>query len=315
MSGTITIPAGATSGTIDLTVIDDSLVEGIEDVTITLTSITSGDSQITIDPANDSDTATIADDDTAIWQLIGDASVNEGAFATYNLSLLGTLQAGESVSVRLSAEDGSTTLADYASFDAAVATAVAAYTGPGSLVWDGVELTFTSDGTGQMAPLAIDLMAVNDAIVEGTELYNVSIFEPSSTTGVAVNIDDALNAVDTFIQDTIDAAGTSLDKASFSIAGAASVSESGTTDYTITIDATLQSGEDAAVDIVLTNVDTTAGDITAINSAVNAAVATYNASGQPGSVVWDGTTLTFTSDGTGRWVIWSFRSKRLPMDF
>ena len=150
-----------------------------------------------------------------------------------------------------------------------------------------------------MAPLAIDLMAVNDAIVEGTELYNVSIFEPSSTTGVAVNIDDALNAVDTFIQDTIDAAGTSLDKASFSIAGAASVSESGTTDYTITIDATLQSGEDAAVDIVLTNVDTTAGDIAAVNSAVNAAVATYNGSGQPGSVMWDGTTLTFTSDGTG----------------
>ena len=299
LTGTITIATGATSGTIDLTVIDDSLVEGIEDVTITLTSITSGDPQITIDPANDNDTATIADDDTAIWQLIGDNSVNEGAFATYNLSLLGTLQAGESVSVRLSAEDGSTTLADYASFDAAVADAVSAYVGPGSLVWDGVELTFTSDGTGQMAPLAIDLMAVNDAIVEGTELYNVSILDPSSTTGVAVNIDDALNAVDTFIQDTIDAAGTSLDKASFSIAGAASVSESGTTDYTITIDATLQSGEDAAVDIVLTNVDTTAGDITALNSAVNAAVATYNASGQPGSVVWDGTTLTFTSDGTG----------------
>ena len=299
LSGTITIPAGATSGTIDLTVIDDSLVEGIEDVTITLTSITLGDSQITIDPANDSDTATIADDDTAIWQLIGDASVNEGAVATYNLSLLGTLQAGESVSVRLSAEDGSTTLADYASFDAAVATAVAAYTGPGSLVWDGVELTFTSDGTGQMAPLAIDLMAVNDAIVEGTELYNVSIFEPSSTTGVAVNIDDALNAVDTFIQDTIDAAGTSLDKASFSIAGAASVSESGTTDYTITIDATLQSGEDAAVDIVLTNVDTTAGDITALTRQSTRRWQPITPAASRALSLWDGTTLTFTSDGTG----------------
>ena len=221
LPATITIPAGATSATIDLTVIDDSIVEGIEDVTITLTSITSGNAQITIDPANDSDTANIADNDAAVWQLTGDASVNEGAVATYNLSLLGTLQAGESVSVSLSVEDGSTTLADYASFDAAVADAVAAYTGPGSLVWNGSELTFTSDGTGQMAPLAIELMAVNDSIVEGTELYNVSIFDPSSTTGVAVNIDDALNAVDTFIQDTIDAAGTSLDKASFSIAGAA----------------------------------------------------------------------------------------------
>ena len=107
------------------------------------------------------------------------------------------------------------------------------------------------------------------------------------------------NSVDTEIQDTIDAVGTSLDKASFSLTGATSVDESQTTDYTITIDATLQAGEDASVDIVLTNDDTTATDITAINDAVIAAVATYNNSGQPGSVAWNGTTLTFTSDGTG----------------
>ena len=297
--GTITLPAGVTSGTIDVAVIDDLIIEGNEDVTITLTSIVSGDANISIDTANDVDTATIADDDVAQFQLTGVATVNEGAIASYQLDLNGTLQSGESAAVQLSIADNTTTAADYASFDSAVAAAVAAYAGPGAVAWDGTTLTFTSDGTGEMAPLVIDLLAINDAIVEGVEQYNVSITSATSTTGLAVTIDPLNNSVDTDIQDTIDAVGTALDKASFSIAGAASVGESSTTDYTVTIDATLQAAELAAVDIALTNVDTTAGDVTAINAAVNAAVATYNASGQPGSVMWDGTTLTFTSDGTG----------------
>ena len=299
LSGTITLPAGITSGIIDLAVIDDLIVEGDEDVTITLTSIVSGDADISIDTANDSDTVIIADDDAAQWQLTGAASVNEGAIATYQVELNGTLQGGESASVELAITDGTTTPADHASFDAAVAAAVATYSGPGSLVWDGTNLTFTSDGTGEMAPLVIELLAVNDSIVEGVEQYNVSIGNATSTTGIAVSIDPADFSVDTEIQDTIDAVGTALDKASFSLTGATSVGESQTTDYTITIDATLQAGEDASIDIVLTNGDTTAGDITALDGAVAAAVAAYNSSAQPGSVAWDGTTLTFTSDGTG----------------
>lgn len=298
LSGTITLPAGVTSGTIDLTVIDDSRVEGIEDVTITLTSITSGDADISIDTVNNSDTVTIKDDDTATWALTGDTTVNEGANATYNVTLTGTLQAGESTSVDLTISDTTTTPADYVSFSAAVASAVTAYAGPGILTWDGTALTFTSDGTGQMAPLVIDLMAVNDVIVEGVEQYNVSISNSATTTGITVNIDTVNNSVDTEIQDTIDAVGTSLDKASWSIAGATSVNEASTTNYTITIDATLQSGEIAEVDLSLTHIETTAGDVTALNAAVTAAVATYNSSG-PGTLSWDGTTLSFVSDGTG----------------
>ena len=299
LSGIITLPAGATFGTIDLSVIDDLVVEGNEDVTITLTSIVSGDAQISIDNTADADTATIADDDQAQWQLTGATSVNEGADAEYQVQLTGTLQSGESAAVELAITDSSTTAADYASFDDAVAAAVMAYAGPGSLIWNGTVLTFTSDGTGEMAPLVIDLMATNDAIVEGVEQYNVAISNASSITGIAVNIDPVNNSVDTTIQDTIDAVGTALDKASFSLTGATSVSESNTTDYTVTIDATLQAGENAIVEIALANDDTTAGDITALNAAINAAVTAYNASGQPGSVAWGGTALTFTSDGTG----------------
>jgi len=160
-------------------------------------------------------------------------------------------------------------------------------------------LTFTSDGTGEMAALLIDLMAVNDAVVEGVEDYTVSIANAATTTGIAVGIDTANSSVTTEIQDTIDAVGTALDKATFSLTGATSVDEANTTDYTITIDAILQAGENASVEVTLTNVDTTSGDVTPLNSAVNAAVAAYNGSGQPGSAAWNGTALTFTSDGTG----------------
>ena len=219
--------------------------------------------------------------------------------ATYSLSHNATLQAGETATIELSLSDNTTTSADYASLSAAVAAAVSTYSGPGSLAWDGTTLTFTSDGTGVMNPFQISLMAVNDAIVEGVEDYTVSIANPGSTTGAAVGIDVANDTVTTQIHDTIDAAGTAFDKATWSIAGATSVNESQTTDYTITIDATLQAAEIATVDLSFAAIDTTAGDVTAFNTAVTNAVATYNGSGQPGSLAWDGTTLTFTSDGTG----------------
>ena len=64
LTGSVTILAGQTSATIDLSVIDDSLLEDNEDVTVTLDSITSGDADLTIGPANAA-TVTIADDDTA----------------------------------------------------------------------------------------------------------------------------------------------------------------------------------------------------------------------------------------------------------
>ena len=120
ISGTITLAAGVTLGTIDVSVVDDLIVEGDEDVTITLTSIVSGDADISIDSVNDDDTATIIDDDAATWQLTGVNSVNEGANATYQVDLLGTLQAGETASVQIAIADGSTSIVDYASFSAAV---------------------------------------------------------------------------------------------------------------------------------------------------------------------------------------------------
>ena len=50
LTGTVTILAGQTSATIDVSgIVDDNIVEADETVVVTLTSVTSGDPQITLD--------------------------------------------------------------------------------------------------------------------------------------------------------------------------------------------------------------------------------------------------------------------------
>ena len=61
LSGSVTIPAGATSATIDVNVIDDSTPESDESVTILLSGITAGDPNIDIGLI-DTATVTISDD-------------------------------------------------------------------------------------------------------------------------------------------------------------------------------------------------------------------------------------------------------------
>ena len=77
LSGTVTILANATTAVIDVTVLDENLLEDNETVTVTLTAITSGDADISLG-ATVSDTVTITDDDTALVTIAAtDASAAE----------------------------------------------------------------------------------------------------------------------------------------------------------------------------------------------------------------------------------------------
>src|SRR5256885_1733276 len=64
LSGSVTIPANQLSATIPVAVLDDTLGEGTQTETVTLTAINSGDPQKAIGAAN-SATLSIADNDTA----------------------------------------------------------------------------------------------------------------------------------------------------------------------------------------------------------------------------------------------------------
>ena len=84
--------------------------------------------------------------------------------------------------------------------------------------------------------------------------------------------------------------------AEWSISGPATVIDGNNATFVVELSDPLRDGETAAVDLALMNIDTNAADLGTLNAAVNAAVAAYAG---PGSLTFDGTTLVFTSDGTG----------------
>src|SRR5207244_645565 len=78
LTGTVTILAGQTTADIDVTVLNDAIVEGTETVITTLSAVTGGDPQITLNgtPANLTATVNITDDDTATVSI---AKITDGA--------------------------------------------------------------------------------------------------------------------------------------------------------------------------------------------------------------------------------------------
>ncbi|MDB5335041.1 MAG: Alkaline phosphatase [Planctomycetaceae bacterium] len=78
LSGTVTIPAGQTSATIDVTPFNDSLAEDPETVIVTLTGFTGGDGSIELDPDNQKLTATVQ-----ILDAAGVPSLTTGEAVTY----------------------------------------------------------------------------------------------------------------------------------------------------------------------------------------------------------------------------------------
>ena len=78
LSGTVTILANATTATIDVSVLDESLLEDNETVTVTLTAIASSDANVSLGSSL-SDTVTITDDDAALVTIAANDPARERA--------------------------------------------------------------------------------------------------------------------------------------------------------------------------------------------------------------------------------------------
>ena len=270
---------------IDLDAVDDLLIEGDEDYTVSISNAGSTTGGEVILDATTSVRTTIIDDDTATFSLTGDLTVAEGADAKYVLALAGSLQAGETATIDLSIGDTNTTSADYANFVAAVNTAVADYAGPGTLAFNGTTLTFISDGN-PMEDLCIELTATDDVLVEGPENFTVSIANPGSTTGGDIAVGGS---------STITTTITDNDIATWSITGDPIVDEGADAKYTVNLNGTLQAGETATIELNIGNITAIAPDFANFVTAVNDAVANYTGAG---TLAFDGATLLFTSDGS-----------------
>ncbi|MEK7424495.1 MAG: Calx-beta domain-containing protein, partial [Actinomycetota bacterium] len=155
LTGSVTIPDGETAATIDVSgIVDDAIVEADETVIVTLTGITSGDPQITLDPdaADRTATVSIADNDSATVSI---TKITDGAEPSTN----GLFR------VTQSAMSSTNTVINYSVDGASTATAGSDYT--------------TLSGTvtilaGQTA-VDISVPVINDAIVEGTETVVVNL--------------------------------------------------------------------------------------------------------------------------------------------
>ena len=261
--------------TIELDAVDDSLVEGDEDYRILIANAGSTTGGEVLLGADTSVTTTIADNDTATFSLTGDLTVAEGATAQYTVALAGTLQAAETATINLSIADVETTSTDYASFVAAVNTAIA---GRSDLTFDGTMLTYTGDGN-PMTDLVIGLVAVDDALTEGDEDYAVSISNPGSTTGSDIAVGGTTTVTTTIVDN---------DSALWSITGDTETSEGNNASYAISLAGAFQAGETVSVAVDLTDISTDSGDYGDIVAAIDAAAA-----GAP-DVSFDAATGTIT---------------------
>ncbi len=234
-------------------------MEGTETLSVTLTGIASGDPEVTIGGTS-SAAINVLDNDAASWTISGDASVSEGGNASYDVVLSGSFQAGEDASVDLTLADIDTTSSDYADFSAAVASAVAAYSGPGSYSLVGSTLTWTATADGQVAdPLTISLGASDDATVEASEDYTISLSSAASSTGASVSL-GATTAVTTTITDN--------DVATVSIAATTDADEAGLVNGEFTVTLSNPSSTDTVINYTVAGSASSGNDFTPLSGTV-----------------------------------------------
>jgi hypothetical protein len=219
LSGSVTIPGGSTSASITVPVITpDSLVEGAESVTITLTGITA-DPGITIGTASDS--INILDNDTATVSIAnsGDAAETSTVAGEFTLTMTTTSESATVVSYNVggTATDGNV---DYTSLSGTV--------------------TILAGATGA----TIDVTGINnDTIVEGNETVVVTLTGTNNgligivATPATVNIADNDTAT-VSIANSGDAAETSTVAGEFTLTMTTSSESATVVSYTVTGTAT-----------------------------------------------------------------------------
>ena len=265
LTGTVTILAGQTSATIDVAVIDDSILEDNEAVTVTLDSITSGDADVSIGTV-DSATITISDDDTAVITIAAnDASASEP---------------GDDGQFTVSISSPSDT-------DTVVAYAIGGDANSGG---DFTPLTGTVTILAGQTSATIDVAVIDDSILEDAE--NVTVTLEAITSGDS-NISLRLGATATVTISDNDTAEVTV------VASDASASEPGD-DGQFTVSISNASDTDTIVAYTIGGDAATSGDYTALSGTVTILAgqtsATIDVAVIDDSILEDNESVTLTLD-------------------
>ncbi|NZD48100.1 beta strand repeat-containing protein, partial [Sphaerotilus sulfidivorans] len=252
----VTIPAGQTSTTFDLSTIDDALVEGSETITVSVGEITGGGFEaITADPTKGSITTLVTDDvggpgsgtpgveDTCLVSITGPGSVVEGQTASgYTVSL--SQPASTDVTVKLTYSGTATDGSDY--------TAVTSVTIPAGQT----RTTF-------------DLNTIDDALAEGSESITISVGEITGGGFEAIAADPDKGSVTTLVTDDVGGPGGGTpgaeDTCLVSITGPGSVVE-GQTASGYTVSLSQPASTDVTVKLTYSGTATDGSDYTAVTS-------------------------------------------------
>jgi len=255
LSGSMTIPALTSSVMIDVSVIDNNLVESDETVVVTLNSVTSGDADISIAGApNNAATVTISDNDTynvSISNVATSPVTEDPTNVTFTVSLSNVDPAYNVIG---------TVSVNYATGDSGSNPAVAGsdYTSTSGT------LTFSGSTTSQ----SVNVPILEDILVEDPETFG---FQLSSFTGTKAGSITGTNPEIVTINDDDDKYNVSI----------SSVSKS-----------TVQEGTDSSVTftISLNNVDVLVVGSVSVNYATGGGTATAG-----GDYSSSSGTLTFNS--------------------
>ena len=135
---------------------------------------------------------------------------------------------------------------------AAIETAVADYSGDGTLAFDAATgtLTFTAENDGDvMTPLTFEFGLEDDSLIEGAEDFAIELTNAGSSTGAEVSVDAAADSVTTTINDTQGVGGDADGPAEFSITGPSAGDEGSLASYEVALTGAFGAGEVASVDI------------------------------------------------------------------
>jgi len=232
-ASSLTILAGATTGTTDITVVSDSVVEADETVIVDISSVSGGDGAT--EDGTQQQTFTLTNDDAAAVT-IADVAVNENAgTATVTLTLDNAVDGGFDVDVSTSDNTATTADGDYTAVTSA---------------------TETFAGTaGETETFTVTLGA--DTKVEADEIIDVAMSGLVPVTVASGDID---------VTDTSTVTLTNDDTATVTIADASGNEDDGAVTFTVTLDNAVDGGFDVDVSTADNTATLADSDYTAVTS-------------------------------------------------
>lgn len=230
LSGTLTIPAGSTTGTISIPIIDDAIVEGSETIIVTLTSVTSG--TVTLG-ATLVATNTVADNDAATVTIANTTNGTETGPANGLMTLTQTKASATNTVLNYTIGGTATAGSDYTALSGTVTILAGATTA------------------------TISIPTLDDAIVEGPESVLVTL--TSVTSGLAT-LGASLVATNTIADN---------DTATLSIANTTNGAEAGgPTNGVMTLTQTALSSTNTGITYTVGGTATSGTDYTALSGTV-----------------------------------------------